>query len=265
MASISLHEDIDAASALVFKCHKFPDPRGVHWWNKDCALALLAVYLVALHGLVRKSAIHTLCNVIAQSKRQWAHDFLHHTTSENLWEATAWRKGRSIKRIPPLLISHSTLSYNPIQMSTALQQCFFVMDRPQVAPIQPDDPPPLPPYDFPPITEEEVKAAIVPTSNQSTPGSSGINYALLKWAFRARPDRFTSIYNMSISLGYHPWKDTLVVIIPKPHKPNYSLPKAYHPISLLECCGKLLEKIIARHILSDAHTFDILPNSQFGS
>jgi len=103
------------------------------------------------------------------------------------------------------------------------------------------------------------------TSNKSAPGSSGINYTLLKWAFQARPDRFISIYNASISLGYHPWKDALVVIVPKPHKPDYSLPKAYHPISLLECCGKLLEKIIAKRILSDAHTYDILPNSQFGS
>jgi len=108
-------------------------------------------------------------------------------------------------------------------------------------------------------------AAIAPTSNKSALGSSGINYALLKWAFKARPDRFTLIYNVSISLGYHPWKDTLVVIVPKPHKPNYSLPKVYHPISLLKSYGKLLEKIIAKRILSDAHTYDILPNSQFGS
>ena len=187
-ASISLHKDIDAASASVFKCRKFPDPRSVCWWNKDCTLALSAVYSVALHRPAQKSAICTLRNVITQSKRQWAYDFLHHTTSENLWEAAAWHKGHSIKRIPPLLISHSTLLHNPIQMSAALQQRFFVTDRPQVAPIQPNDPPPLPPCDFPPITEEEVKAAIAPTSNKSTPGSSGINYALLKWAFRARPD-----------------------------------------------------------------------------
>jgi len=73
-------------------------------------------------------------------------------------------------------------------MSAALQQRFFVTDRPQVAPIQPDDPTPLPPHDFPPITEEEIQAAIAPTSNKSAPGSSGINYTLLKWAFQARPD-----------------------------------------------------------------------------
>ena len=264
-ASVSLHEDIDAASASVLKRCKYPDPRGVHWWNRDCNVALTAVYSQNLHGPACKTAIRTLRNVIAQSKRQWAHDFLHHTTSENLWEATAWRKGRSIKCIPPLLTSHGALSHNPVLMSAALQQRFFVTDRPQVAPLQPDDPPPLPPRDFTPITEEEITAAIAPTSNKSTPGSSGIGYALLKWAFQARPDRFVTIFNASISLGYHPWKDALVVIVPKPHKPNYSLPKAYRPISLLECCGKLLEKIIARRILSDAHTYDILPNSQFGS
>jgi len=100
--------------------------------------------------------------------------------SENLWEAATWRKGRSIKRIPPLLTSHSTLSHNPVEMSAALQQCFFVTDRPQVAPIQPDDPPPLTPRNFPPITKEEVTAAIVPTSNKSAPGSLGIHYKLLK-------------------------------------------------------------------------------------
>ena len=54
------------------------------------------------------------------------------------------------------------------------------------------------------------------------------------------------------------------MIIPKPSKPDYRLPKAYRPISLLECCGKLLEKVIAKHILSDAHSFDILPPHQFG-
>jgi len=70
---------------------------------------------------------------------------------------------------------------------------------------------------------------------------------------------------MAISLGYHPWKDILVIIVPKPNKPNYSLPKAYRAISLLECCGKLLEKIVLKCILSDAHTYDILPNSQFRS
>jgi len=108
-------------------------------------------------------------------------------------------------------------------------------------------------------------AALSSTSNKSAPGLSGITYQLLKWAFHSRPDRFLDLFNNAVSLGHHPWSDALVAVIPKPKKPDYSLPKAYCPISLLECCSKLLEKIIAKRILNDIHHYDILPPTQFGS
>jgi Reverse transcriptase (RNA-dependent DNA polymerase) len=54
-------------------------------------------------------------------------------------------------------------------------------------------------------------------------------------------------------------------VIPKPNKPDYSAPKAYRPISLLECIGKLLEKIVAKRVMSDLNCLNILPPLQFGS
>jgi len=262
-AAQRLHEDIDFASSRVFSKRRFPDPRGVRWWTQDCAAALTMVY--SCTGQPKKDAICHLRRTIAKAKRVWAHDFLHHTTSDNLWEAAAWRKGRSIKRIPPLLTSPSHTTDDPKEMCEAFRKRFFVTDRPNVSPFQPDDPKPLPTRDLPPITQSEISDALLLTSNKSAPGMSGINYKLLKWAFKSRPDRFLEIFNAAISYGYHPWKEALVVVIPKPSKPDYSLPKAYRPISLLECCGKLLEKIIAKRILSDAHFFNILPPTQFGS
>jgi hypothetical protein len=56
-----------------------------------------------------------------------------------------------------------------------------------------------------------------------------------------------------------------VVIIPKPHKPNYSVAKAYRPISLLECTGKLLEKVIANRLGADERNFNLIGCMQFGS
>ena len=132
-------------------------------------------------------------------------------------------------------------------------------------PSQPDDPPPQPVREWPPIIDEEIKAALSGTSNGSAPGPSGINYKLLKWAFEASPSRFISIFNSALSLGHHPWKDAKVVVLPKPGKPDYSMPKAYRPISLLECCGKLLEKIVATRVLADVNAFDLIPSNQFGS
>jgi hypothetical protein len=36
-----------------------------------------------------------------------------------------------------------------------------------------------------------------------------------------------------------------MVVIPKPNKPNYSNPKAYRPIALLNCLRKVLEKLMS--------------------
>jgi len=216
-------------------------------------------------GQPKKVAIKNLHRIIARSKREWAHDFLHHTTSENLWEAAAWRKGRSIKRIPPLLVAPLRLSDNVAEMMEAFKERFFLTNHPEVNPFQDEGPPPLPPRSLPPISADEITAALSTTSNKSAPGLSGINYQLFKWAFCSRPDRFVDLFNAAISLGHHLWSTALVVVIPKPAKPDYSLPKAYRPISLLECCGKLLEKIIAKRVLHDIHNHDILPPTQFGS
>ena len=46
--------------------------------------------------------------------------------------------------------------------------------------------------------------------------------------------------------------------IPKPNKPNYTVPKAYRPISLLNTVGKLLTKVIANRIQFDAAAHGLL-------
>ena len=56
-----------------------------------------------------------------------------------------------------------------------------------------------------------------------------------------------------------------VVVLAKPQRPDYSMPKAYRPISLLECCRKLLEKIVASRLLHDLNLYSLLPPNQFGS
>ena len=126
-------------------------------------------------------------------------------------------------------------------------------------------PPPMPTRDWPPISSDEIRDALAWTSNSSAPGLSGINYKLLKWAFAANPTRFVDLYNECLDRGIHPWTTAKVVPIAKPNKADYSLPKAYRPISLLECCGKLLERIVATCLLFDLNEYSILPPSQFGS
>ncbi len=62
----------------------------------------------------------------------------------------------------------------------------------------------------------------------------------------------------------HPWKEAVVCVIPKPGHADYTLAKNFQPISLLECLGKLLEKLVARLIYSDMDKFVLVPTTQFG-
>ena len=50
-----------------------------------------------------------------------------------------------------------------------------------------------------------------------------------------------------LTLGYYPqqWRTAVAVALQKPNKPDYTQPHAYRLITLLECMGKILEKIIA--------------------
>jgi hypothetical protein len=60
------------------------------------------------------------------------------------------------------------------------------------------------------------------------------------------------------------WKEAVVCVIPKPGRADYTLAKNFRPISLLECLGKLLEKVIAKLIYRDMSTHDMVPTTQFG-
>lgn len=53
---------------------------------------------------------------------------------------------------------------------------------------------------------------------------------------------------MEISHHLEPFHDSITIILQKPNKPDYSIPKAYRPIQLLEVLGKVIERIQARHI-----------------
>jgi len=73
----------------------------------------------------------------------------------------------------------------------------------------------------------------------------------------------------SLSVWWDPGRTALVseptaypgvtVPIPKPSKIDYQVAKVYQPISLLECCGKLLERIISKRVLLDAAYFHLFP------
>jgi hypothetical protein len=242
-------------------------PRGASWWTQECSTALQQIEGTV--GTDRTTASKAFRKTVREAKRVWAHDQLFETTDpETIWRLARVRKGRRSPLLPPLKDSENTLQSDTASKTDILRNRFFPIKSNHVdlASASIKDPEPLPRRTWPPISNDEVALCLKGTSNKSAPGISGINYKLIKWAFDADPSSFSHVFNLSLSTGIHVWKQAAVVPVAKPQKPDYSIAKAYRPVSLLECTGKLLEKIVTKRISNEIAVIpDILPNNQFGS
>ena len=128
--------------------------------------------------------------------------------------------------------------------------------------------PQLDPRSFPLISQKEIWDALRPTNNSSAPGPDHITWRHIKLALSipGTDESLAALYNRICFTGTWPthFKDSFSVIIPKPNKPDYSIPKAYRPIALLNTLGKLLTKILANRLQHDAAEHGILHRDQFG-
>ena len=74
---------------------------------------------------------------------------------------------------------------------------------------------------------------------------------------------FISQAMLDESLMFKPWKEFTVVIW-KPEKSNYSMPKAYRPIVLLNTMWKVITAIVANRITFYTEKYQLLPANHFG-
>ena len=74
------------------------------------------------------------------------------------------------------------------------------------------------------------------------------------------------IYKTLIAKGYYSkcCRQGTVVILKKPNKPDYSLPKTYRIITLLNCLGKVAKKIIITRLSHLGESTNLLYKEQIG-
>jgi hypothetical protein len=250
---------------VVFEKCKVYSPRAAAWWDEECSKAAATVCEAPTLDVWRQTH-KALIKEVQAAKSCWANDFLHNAMPEHLWTATKWQLGRR-QRLIPALTTPSGLTDDPPRMVEALQSRFFKTQPRPVLEKFPDDPPPTKTRPFTSISTAEVADTLQLTSNKSAPGPSGHNYKLIKWTFAAQADCITWIFNACLSQGYHPkaWRRAAIAVVPKPGKEDYSLPKCYRLVALLECLGKLLEKVIAKRLSYDITSLSLIPTSQFGA
>ena len=278
-----LHTALHETSLLTVKA-KPPHPQPSPWFVKEVIEALKAHrrcrkrfrryrnnstsitdQLSTFRQLVK--SCNKLRRTIAKAKRDWAYDFASKVKPNKIWSLNSWYKGLRRYAIPPITspITGERATTDE-QKDDLFRKAFF-------------PPPPVvhtPPFDtsiphhklrpFTDVTIDEIRQHPKKTSNTSTPGLSGISYCAIKWAWEVDPDLIHYVLKWSLRLGVHhnDWKKSIMVIIPKPNKPSYSIPGAYRPIQLLECLGKLLEKIVAKRLMFECSRYNLVPPEQFG-
>ena len=145
------------------------------------------------------------------------------------------------------------------EQGAAMEKAHFLWDKTKVAKVWE--------LQGPGIEKQElltmVYTALSGTSNTSAPGPDGISYKTLKAANktplgRALMDQVTQ----QIAAGTVPreWQDSKVVFIPKPGKDHTQL-KAWRPITLINCIGKLGQKVVAEEL----RKANLLHRHQFSS
>jgi len=146
-----------------------------------------------------------------------------------------------------------------------LRNTLYQPPPPLPDPIEPDlsrrEPNELP---FQDITETEVHEALFSTNSNTSPGPSQISYTMLKWAWPIIQTELTTLIQKCLARGYHPqqWRRAIAVALRKPNKPDYSKPRTYRLITLLECIGKLLEKIVAHKLTYMIGRYKLIAGAQ---
>ena len=233
------------------------------WWNDDC-LKMKMEYHAHPTTATRRDFLRQCATA---KKEYFAKKVEEMVKQRKPWEGTGWIKQRQMPKVPQIVDNGRVLNdishmFDKMHQQFA-QTAALPGDRDYLDKFTQRDE-----RSWPPFSALELTEALATCANASAPGPSHFSWELLKLfvkddAFRAF---FLQLANNIVECGIWPavFKDSVTVIIPKPHKDDYSKAKSYRPIALLECPGKLISKMIAARLQSDIQLQRIAHPLQFG-
>ena len=199
-----------------------------------------------------------------KAKRKCWNDFLSSRNSRNIWDVLPFVK----RTKPATAISQLTMKDgNKARSLSEVTDCLFQELFPPAPSTGSLNIPTKPKEDarWPKLKTCEIEKALYQQAPYKASGPDEIKTIALKTAWRDRYFRgaVTRLFRECVRIGYHPkiFREGHTVILRKPNKPE-TLARSYRPITLLNCLGKVLEKVIQRRLA--ALTADTIPKQQFG-
>ena len=116
------------------------------------------------------------------------------------------------------------------------------------------------------ITRNQISRHLAKLKPYKAPGPDGIPNIVLTKCADLLIDRLYFIYNAMVTrrLFYEPWKKFNTIVLRKPGKPKYNVPKAYRPIALINTLVKVLTAVLAEQLMYFAEHHHLLPANHFG-
>ena len=210
---------------------------------------------------------------IEYNKKHHWRDWLEKADDPDIWTAhryiSAPASDGGATRIPTLSVSRNGVEVTATtneDKSLLLAKTFFPARPLEVDTHIPEQSYPNPVCKMNDITRDQIRRHLAKLKPYKAPGPDAIpNIALSKCA-DILVNRLFHIFYAIIKMGiyYDPWKHFTTVVLRKPGKPKYNVPKAYRPIALLNTLAKLLSSIIAEQLMFYAETHSLLPQNHFG-
>jgi hypothetical protein len=120
---------------------------------------------------------------------------------------------------------------------------------------------------MPRLTMEEVERRIFAGKSWKALGDDGLPAIVWKQVWLVVKERVLLLFQTSQDEGELPvqWRNAKIILLKKPNKGDYTLAKAWRPISLLSTLGKAMESVVAERISHAVETCALLPMNHFGA
>ena len=236
-----------------------------HWRNRARSQRRWGWKIPELEGRAKEAAKEFHDAIRKQKKAHWE-DFV--AESKNIWQVAKYVKPQdtaAFDKIPSLSRQDGSKTETNTEQAEELLKVFFP-PLPIVTEKEPDSPRGKE-LESPEITAEEVERAIFKASSWKAPGADGMPAMVWKQMWPAVKDWIVHIFKASMQEGMlpHQWRSAKIIPFKKPGKPDYTIAKAYRPISLLSTLGKAMEALVAERISYMIEEEGLLPTNHFGA